>query len=214
MLFLITVSLIHLNLLKDREISIIAPLSNLSPLFLLVLSSVFLQEVISVIQMLGIFIVIIGTYILELYRNHHHYTVPHKRHFKELLSMDIKFYILVVIMLISMSLVVITDRIILTSGVNVVSNLYFTSLCGFVVISIYLIYKKEFFKAFTNTVRQPQTLLISLMGIIDNFLIVTAVFLPNALVSLIIPIRRTSTVFSAIFGGILFHEKHLLQKGI
>jgi len=39
-----------------------------------------------------------------------------------------------------------------------------------------------------------------------------AVSMPNAMIALIIPIKRTSTLFTTIFGGKLFHEKNLSVK--
>ena len=61
-------------------------------------------------------------------------------------------------------------------------------------------------------IKEPETLVIAIFTIVSNVLVLLAIAIPTALVSLIIPLRRTSTLFSAIFGGLLFHEKHIKQK--
>lgn len=210
--FVTIVSILYLSLLKEFDISLVSPLLNLSPLFLLVFSTIFLNETISYIQMLGIVVIIFGTYILEITKNHHRAKVPHKFHFKNLLSKPPEFFVKIVVLLISMSFIAIFDKTILNNGVNVYTNIYFTSLLIFIIISIYFIKQNYFITACRRSIHQPQTLLIGVIAVADTFTILSAISLPGALVSLIIPLRRTSTLFSAFFGGLLFHEKHLGKK--
>jgi uncharacterized membrane protein len=41
-----------------------------------------------------------------------------------------------------------------------------------------------------------------------------AISLPGVMISLVIPIKRLSALFSTVIGGELFHEKYLLRKSI
>lgn len=69
--FLLCSTLLYFSLLKNFDVSTVSPLLNLSPLFLLFLSTLFLGEVISFIQFLGILVLLLATYILELHTTHH-----------------------------------------------------------------------------------------------------------------------------------------------
>ena len=50
------------------------------------------------------------------------------------------------------------------------------------------------------------------LHLINIFFYYTAIAIPGALISLVIPIRRMSALFSTIIGGSIFHEDHHLQK--
>ena len=209
---LFSAAIVYLILLKKYELSLISPLTNLSPLFLLVLTSLFLGEVITFVQFIGILVMITGTYILELtHHNHDRRTTSHF-HFKDLLSRSYSFYILVAIMLLSFSLTTIMDRIILTSGIGIYTNLYFTSLIVFFMTFAYLMYERKIVQTIKKVYTEPQTLVLGAITLIDEIIITSAISIPNAILSVIIPIRRTSTLFASLFGGLLFHESHLKQK--
>jgi drug/metabolite transporter (DMT)-like permease len=210
--FLGSSSLLYLTLLKKYEISLVSPLLNLSPVVLLFFSSFVLSESISIIQFMGILITILGTFLLEVTFSHHHKKKPHEHHFRELFKKPSRFFVLTILLLITISITAIFDRLILTSGVHVYTNMYFTSVLIMIISSIYFIKKNYFFQAITLTIKEPKTLIISAIKLVDTFLILTAIAIPSALVSLIIPLRRTSTLFSSLFGGLLFHEKHLVKK--
>ncbi|MFH1589978.1 MAG: hypothetical protein ABIB43_05410 [archaeon] len=47
---------------------------------------------------------------------------------------------------------------------------------------------------------------------LSNMSYLLAVATPGAAISLIIPIKRTSSLFTTLIGGKLFHEKNLLIK--
>lgn len=115
-------------------------------------------------------------------------------------------------MLIFLSSTALVDKIILNSGVSAITTLYFTSVLSLTLFSTYFIYKKNFFISLHHLVKQPQTLVIALIGFFDMLVILTALSFPQALVSIVIPLRRCSTLLSSLLGGMLFHETHLLKK--
>lgn len=213
-------SLLFFSLLKKYEISIVSPMMNLSPFFLLILSSLFLSESVTLLQVLGIIIIIISTLTLEHINKTHHKN-KHKTHsIKELLHSvfsHIKegnwhFIFSVVGVLLFLSTATILDKVLFNNSVNIISNMYFTGLLLFIYMVIYLSYTKKLVPSCKNIVKQPQTLLIGVVSLLDRGLVFTAIANPNALVSLIIPLRRTSTIYSSLIGGILFHEKNLKKK--
>lgn len=201
----------YYKLLKSYEISLVAPLLNLSPVFLIIFASIFLAETISGIQLLGIFIIILATYFLEMNLHVSQTKKEHKVHFNKLKNMNWKMIGIVFLMLILISICAMADKLILNE-VNVFSNLFFTAFLIILGISIYDLKEKSLFQSIEIMKKEPQILFVSLLHNLSSFFIVTAIALPTAMVSLIVPIKRTSTLFSSLFGGVLFHEKHLLKK--
>ena len=204
---------LYFELLKKYEISTISPLLNLSPAILIVLSFLFLGEILTYLQLFGIVLIIGSTYVLEVVISHHSSKNPHREHFSIFDKFNWKFISVVLIMLFGLSFAAIYDRLIL-SEVNVHTNMFFTAFIISFFMIIYYIKESSLIKAFKNTIREPETLVISFFTIISNFLVLFAISIPTALVSLIIPLRRTSSLFSAILGGLIFHEKHIKQKAI
>ena len=209
---LVVVAITYFSLMKKYEVSIVAPLANLSPLILLLFTSTILGEYITFFQMIGIFITIIATYILEVNHHHHDKKEPHEFHFKQLLRKPSQFFLYALILLIMMSLTSVLDRILLETGMSVYSNMYFTSVFVFVFVSAYFIKKRNFMERVKKMIKEPETFSIGIIRFVDSFIILTAISLPGVLLSLLIPIRRSATLFSAIGGGILFHEKHIKKS--
>lgn len=203
---------IYFLLLEKFEISKISPLMNLSPMFLLIMTSVFLGEVISFNQFIGIVVIIVSTYILEINIKLHHKKDPHVHYFNWLKSVDKRTIVLVFAMLFIISITAISDKMIFNEGVNIYTNMYFSALIIVLFISFYYIYNRKLLEVFKFIKDEPETLLISVFAVISTFFVLLALAMPTAMVSLIVPIRRTSTLFSSIFGGLLFHENHLLKK--
>lgn len=201
-------SILYLILLKKYELSLVAPILNLSPFFLLILSTLFLNEIISFLQVIGILIIIISTFFLERFQKKEINSITKK----STLSTKIKFYIISFFMLLAVSLEAIFNKIIFDNGINVYSNLFFSSLIIFIAIIIYLIKERKLSSNIKNLISKPKISIIGFVSILDNFIILSAISFPTAIVSLIIPIRRTSTLFSALFGGLLFHESHIFKK--
>ncbi len=204
-------TIIYFNLLKKYDVSSIAPLTNLSPMFLLILSTIFLGEIISLLQFLGITLIIISTYVLEVSFHHNNKKDPHKHYFDFIKKLDYKIILLVILMLVVISLTAIADKKILNQ-VDIYTNMFFTALLIFTSLLIYYLKTSNLKSSFKKVITQPNTLVISILAIASTFFILLAIGTPGAMVSLVIPIKRTSTLFSSILGGILFHENHLKRK--
>lgn len=203
---------IYFLLLERFEISKVSPLMNISPIFLLILSTVFLDEIITLQQLLGILIIIISTYVLEVNVKFHHEIHPHKHHLDWLYKIDKKNILLVLSMLFIISITAISDKMIFNNNINIYSNMFFTSFILLFFISVYYIYNKKFTNLFTFIKTNPSILVVSSFSIASTFFVLMAISIPTAMVSLVVPIKRVSTLFTAIFGGMIFSETHLLKK--
>ena len=207
----ISIVIYSLKLLEKYDIGLVSPITNLSPIFLLVFSITILNEVLSFIQIIGIFIIIISILFLEITIKHHNKKNPHKHYFNFVKKIKGDFFIWSFIFLIASSSTAIVDKILLKE-VSVWSNLYFTSILIFIGTGIYFYRKKTLKKNFLFLIKEPSTLLITISRFLSDIFVLLAIAIPTSLVSLIIPIKRTSTIISSIFGGIMFSEKHLLKK--
>ena len=213
-IFFILLTIFLLKLLEKYDISLVSPIQNLSPIILFILAFIFLGEILSKLQILGIFITIFSIIFLEITNDHHQKKNPPK-HFFNFLKKKISgnFFFWSILVLISTSLCAIIDKIILQK-VSVYTNLYFTGIFVFFGFLIFFLKKKSLKKNFFYLIREPQTTLIGITRFISDIFVLFAIALPNSLVSLVIVIKRCSTIINIFFGGLLFHEKHLLKKMI
>jgi len=211
---LLLFTLIFLNLLKKYDISSISPLLNISPLILLLFSTSFLGERITDIQFLGILIIIISTYFLEVHINFHEILKPYKYHFDFLNRLNYKDILLIFSMLFFISITAVSDKIILRKT-NVYSDLFITSGIITILLLIYISFKHEFlFDLKSSLLSNWKIYTISAFFYLSSFSILYVIFIPSTEISIVIPIKRSSTLFSALFGGLLFKEKHIIQKTI
>lgn len=209
--FMVSFDMLYLSLLEKHDVSKIAPLNNLSPVMLIVLTSVFLQESITLLNLLGIFIIIFSTYYLEVIIGHHSSKKPLKSHSVHFKKFDPKFAATVLLMLLVVSLCAMSDRIILRT-VSVYTNIFFTYALSALALLFFLARSKLVKKTFTMLSRNPIFLIQSAFNLFSSVFILQALAMPEATTSLIIPLRRTSTLMAAFIGGFLFHEKHMKEK--
>ena len=205
---------LYFNMLRKYEISTISPLLNLSPIFLIIISSIFLNETITYIQLFGIFIIIIATYFLEV-NFHIHHDKKNKTslidYYKKISQFDWKVIWLTIFMLILISFAAVADKK-LFNYVNVYTNMFYTSIIIFIGLFFNYLRQKKIKTVYTNLKNNPLLIVFATFKFISTFFILKALAIPTAMASLVIPIKRTSTLFSSLIGGVIFHEKHLIKK--
>ena len=193
--------------IKHSEISTVSPLQNLSPIFLVILSFIILKETVTLQQGIGIAILIIGTYVLE---------VDHKiSNLKEPILKIIKtrtiHFVLISLFLYSLSAV--GDKYMITS-VDKVTYLFWVWM--FMTI-ISLVISSIFYKGLKDVVYciKKSGWIIFLAGLF-SFISALAYFkaLTMVMVSLLIPLKRLSTLFATLIGGELFHDHGLKLKAV
>jgi len=192
---------------RHTEISVSSPLLNFGPAVTTILAFLFLGEILSIWQVLGILIIIVGTYVLEIEHKSKNVLEP----FKKMLKSKYILFIFFAVLLYGFS--GIADRHILSNyNLNVYTYLFFVQLfIGFiyvVVISVYYGGIKEVVDGVKSLWKYVG--LVAILITLTRLAYLQAVSM--AFVSLVLPIKRLSTLFVTIFGGSFFHEKALKLK--
>ena len=194
--------------LRHMEISSASPLLVLGPGITATLAFIFLGESLKPLQVGGIGVLILGSYILEL-KDSHDFLHPIR------VFNQSKYVYFIVIALILYGVSSVLDRQIL-AHFNVEPIAYiafvhiFIAFHFIVMISIF----HDGFKGIQNGFKNvgPWLLLASMLTIGYRFAQAQAVKI--AYVGLVVPVKRLSAFFTTIIGGELYHEHNLLRKAI
>lgn len=193
---------------RHMQISSVAPLFNLSPLFVAILAFFILGESLQGSQLIGIFILIVGAYVLEVDHNVHHLAEP----IRKLLRSKYNFYIFFVLILFGFSSIL-TKMVIEDYNVTPLQLLF---LCTFFMTVQYYIHSlfvygikgiKESFRA-----AKIDAFFSGLFWVIEIYFMFMSLSLQ--MVSLVIPVKRLNTLFTTLGGGTIFKDKGLYLKGI
>ncbi len=210
--------LFEIKSFREFRISTVAPLLNLSPLFLVILAYIFLGEHLNTFQFIGIIILIGGAYLLEPISLNHNNNYSNKKKKKNnnhplanLFSSRHSFYLFSALIL--LSVVALLDKVIL--GMIDVFNLIFYSRMFFALDSfIFLCIFYDGAKGVKNGFSKVGIwiFIVALFMVLGDLSFFKAVSLTY--VSLVIPIRRLATLFAALVGGKLFKEEGIFRKAI
>ncbi|MBN1175823.1 EamA family transporter [Candidatus Woesearchaeota archaeon] len=191
---------------KHLDISTAAPLLNLSSIILLVLGIVFLGETLDGLQVVGFIVLILGAYALEL-KSLNNFWEPISL-FKQ------KSVIFIFLSLLSLSFSAVLDKIL--SWQILPQTIIFYN--GFVIalIAFIVILAKRDIPDFVSVLRESpwHVLFMGVANILSDVTYFLAVVTPGALITLIIPLKRLSTVFTTMAGGHLFKEERIFYKGV
>ena len=193
--------------IRHTEVSISSPLLNFGPAVTALLAFILLGEIITGWQILGIGVLIVGTYVLEVDHHPRHLLEPFKKMLKSKYIMFIFFAILLY------GLSGIMDKYILTEfKLNIYTFLFFVHI--FVAI-IFLLIMSVYYGGIKEIASGLKSLwkyvgLIAILVTLARLSYLQAVSL--TFVSLVVPIKRLSTLLVTIFGGTFFHEKGLPLK--
>lgn len=193
--------------LRKMDISEFAPLLNLSPLFLLVLSIIFLGEAIKVYQFLGILLIIVGAYILELKDG---LWSPVKR------IKNSRHIHMIILGMIFGSIAALLDRYILIQSINVETFYLYQRIIIAVLLFLGSAIFYDGYKDIIIVCRRSfmWVFVASIFYLVGDYLYFMAVAVPVAMISLVIPVKRTSTLVSTLLGGEFFQEKSLFRKSL
>jgi drug/metabolite transporter (DMT)-like permease len=197
----IIATILYYKAFSITDLSLAVPMLAFTPIFLVFTSFFILRESTSFFGLLGILLVVIGSYILNSSREKG-FLAPFKQFFRN------KGVVLMLIVAVMFSISVNFDKLAVTNsdpifGIGVVSillGLFFL----FFSISKKCEIKSSFRKNFS---------LLALMG---TMLVGAAIFVNLAYtmqnVSYVIAIKRLSIVFSVVYGGLMFREKDMLRR--
>lgn len=197
--------------LRKIDLSIAAPISNLSTVGVILLGILVLGDKLNMIELTGVSLIIVGTYTLQLNKNHSMFEP-----FKQMLKSKEMHYSMGSIFLFSLSSPL-TKYVFNKYSVGVVDYMHISFVVGFLALLIFYIttIKQPIKNIFIDAKKAGMLIpIISLLDLGSMFLYLSAVAIPTAMVSLIIPIRRLSTLIDVILGGKLLHEENLLGKSV
>ncbi|MCK5149401.1 EamA family transporter [Candidatus Pacearchaeota archaeon] len=191
--------------IKNLELSNALPLLVLTPGLVALGALIFLREFLGPLEILGMFLLLIGTYILQLKQNQK-FLDPWKAFIKS------KGHRYIVGALILFTITSILDKAILKNfKVPVNAFMGFQHLFLAIIFLSFIIFSgktKQIKSPFKNSLKY--IVLLSVITIIYRYTQILAV--KSAPVALVLSLKRISVFFAVIIGGRLFREHNLLKK--
>jgi drug/metabolite transporter (DMT)-like permease len=190
--------------IKNFEISKALPLLALTPGLVAVSAFVFIGDSLTQTEVLGIFLLVVGTYILET-ESKQDLLDP----FKIFIGSKKHHYVIIALLLFTITAIL--DRLLLNRyNLEPKSFLVFqNSFLAFNFILIFLFSKRSFKKltGFINVDSLKLLILISVLTIVYRYTQIEAVKI--APVALVLAVKRISIFFAAVVGGRIFKEHNL-----
>ncbi|MBI4919256.1 DMT family transporter [archaeon] len=192
---------------KRLDISIASPLTNLSPAFTIIFAFIFLKETLSFYQLTGVFLLIFGAYFLEL----SHHDIGFFNNIKSIISQKYVQYL--IYSLIIGALVDVSHKYFI-SNIDPLTLLFlsylFTFFSSFVISSIFYGGYKDLIHGIKNAGK-----LIFADSVFATLSNITYYFALNqTMISLVMPVKKISTLLTVILGGKIFHEHNLVHRSI
>ncbi len=188
--------------LHHGEISSVGPLMNLSPLVLLILASFVAPEPVTVWTLAGILLTAVGAYVLLI-----------GKHIPSIGSFRSRYVAYVALSLLAFSASAILTKE--TLALLPLRTFYFYTtaivLCYFS--AVYLFGHRSIQRWTLDYERDlGSILIIAVLTYATLYLYYQALAVPTALVILVIPLMRTSTLIEVALGGKLFHDGEMRRK--
>lgn len=189
---------ILLKAIRISKLSVSLPLISLTPLFLLVISYFLLGEIPTKFGLIGVGLIVVGAYILNL-KSSHGLLMP----FKSLLKVKGSFYVIIVAFIWSIT------ASMFKMGINGSSAIYFTSLVCFFASMIMIPLLLRDFRMNINVMKSSFASLLCL-GIASAFMFAASSYaMASAIVPYVISLKRSSLIFSIFIGYFYFNERNI-----
>lgn len=203
--FAVTLFILCGKAMKHMEISEFAPLMNLSPLILFIPSIFILQEKLTLVNTVGVLMIIFGAYVVELKDG---WKTPLKRALKN------KYIHFLFLAFIFNALSATMDKFILAKPINVDTFFIYNRIFIAVLLLVaYFVFKDKGSSVKLTFQRSFWWILIaSVLFMAADYIYFSAVAVPAALIALIIPLKRTGTLIATVLGGEMMKENNLLRK--
>lgn len=195
-------SIFYVKALQRADLSVAVPMLAFTPVLLLGTSPIMVGEFPKLTGLLGIFLVVAGSYVLNLKEKHRGYLAP----FRSLIRHPGSRYMLAVAVLFSISANL--DKI----GIKQSSPLLWViALNTALAVTLGVIMFKKT-QNIGQQIKQGWPFLI-LVGFFNAFALFShMIALQLTLVAYVIAIKRTSVLFTSLFGFIFFKEKGLAER--
>jgi len=195
--------------LKNLDISNALPLLALTPGFIAVFAFIFLGEALKTAEVVGLIILMLGTYILESGNST-------KIIFPFSILLKSKYHRFVILALLLFTASSILDKLLLIKlnlspiSLTAFQHIYFAIMFSI----IFFVFRKktEPLPNITNKINLGWIALISVLTIGYRYAQVVAIGLAS--VALVLAVKRTSVFWATIIGGRIFSDKDLLKRSI
>ena len=195
--------------IKNMEISGALPLMVLTPGLVAILSFFFIGETIENIEIIGMVLLLAGTYILEIKKGD-----SLLKPMKVFLHSNYHHYILYALILFSISSIL--DKVLLKDfKLAPITFVFFQQIFLTINFAFILLYKRYNLLKVLGNVNSNSIkwiVLISIATIGYRYTQIEAIKI--APVALVLSIKRTSVFFASVIGGKIFKETLLIKKGI
>jgi drug/metabolite transporter (DMT)-like permease len=196
-------NIFYFKSLKESPMSLCMPLLALTPFFLLILSMIFLKEIPNIYGIIGILLVVFGSYFLNLKDIKQGIFKP----FKAIFTGKGASLALLGSSLFAISSTIDKRNLNLTNPIFYLSSKFFVFLIVFIII---FIKKKPNIKNIKSNWKK--VLLLNILSVISQFCLIFAMSL--GYISYVISIRRSSILFDVGYGHFVFKEKETKQRFI
>lgn len=188
--------------LQVEEVSYVIPLLGLAPMLTVIINAIIFQELPSVGGILGMLIIVLGLYTLNVQKQNEHFLEPWKHLINNMAFRYIS------LMLISYSVGIVIDKLAITA-----SSVYFYSLINYLFVStaLFIIAMFKARKQFSQLKRNVVP--FSLIGLVVagyTWLRFTALEIGNA--GYVSATLSTNVIFTIVLGLIFFKEKNASRK--
>jgi len=192
---------------RHMQISSVAPFFNLSPALVALFAFIFLNENLSLTQFAGITVLMVGAYVLEVDHNVHSLLDPFKKFFHS------KYITYIFIVMILFSFTAIIDKTLIDFFLTPLQFIFLVHVfltINFLTITLFMYGRSGLVNSFKTG--KKDAFFSSLFFNLDIFFYYMA--LSVQLVSMVVPIKRLSTIFTTIGGGTIFKDKGLYLKAV
>ncbi len=195
-------TILYMKALKASDISITVPMVTFTPLFLLITSPLILGEFPGVWGVVGIVLIVLGSYMLNIKKIHEGFFAP----FRALLHEKGPRYMLLVAFIWS-----ITSNFDKVGIINSSPVFWTASLNLFLTMTLLPIMLLKSYSCTTQVKKNIKVLLpIGFFTAIMHIFIMTALSL--TLVAFVISIKRTNALFGVMWGKLIFKEKDIKDR--
>ncbi|MBU1204346.1 MAG: EamA family transporter [Nanoarchaeota archaeon] len=188
---------------RHMDISIVSPLLSFSPAVVAVLAFFILGERITYLQLFGILLLILGSFVLEA----ENYNT--KKIFTKKFKSNYFYYIILALTLYGFCSIL--DKFIL----NTISPLTYIPIVHFFIAINFIILICIFhngFEGIKHGIKSAGKWIFLVAILVTGYRLSQAQAISMTYVSLVIPIKRMSAFFATIVGGRVFHEKNLAKR--
>ena len=199
-----------MSALKNLDISNSLPLMELSPGLTAIIGAIFLSEIPSKLQVLGLLFLIVGTYLINYKKGNSVSDL-----FSQLYKSKGHWHICLALFIFAITSIL--DKVILVKFQILPKDFIF--LHHFITLMIfsvfYLVSKHSNVSTLLSVISKDKSLwiLIFLVGVLSVFYRYTQILaIKEGQVALVLAIKRTSVFFACVIGGKIFKEETLMQR--